>query len=604
MKSALTVIMVCLICLSGIPVLAAADETVTVAPAAITGTLKPGETQDAQITVTLPGSVPKGDVVFAFDTTGSMGYILDAMKFQGTEVMMDIRAAISDTRFGAASFMDYPKAYADYYGYTANYGEPQYGDYDFLRDQDLTSDIAEVSAAINQIPAGSGGDWPQDYARVIYEARDFSWRADAKKIYVIFGDAPPHAAPGGSTLVKPWGTGKLFTRADPPQAPYGGDPGRDGEPLTPDDLDYATVVQETADAHIVLVGVYCPNNGMLDELHADAENNFRYMAYMTGGLFVVSNPNGDASEIAAQMVSMIQEMAEQNIKALSLQVEETDYRGWLSSPDAFTDVTWPSTEIFHVTITPPPSARAGVHTFHIDVTGDGVVLGTVTVTVQMASGQVEEPKPKKVSIDIKPGSCPNSFNIKEKGVLPVAILGDGSLKVSAIDPKSIVLMRDGGTDGVRPIRSSIEDVGSPSTKTCSCGLVSGREDRKPDLTLKFDSQDLVEKLKITKGEGCVKVTITGTLRSSDPKVPGKVITGSDYLRVLDTGKGTCGGDDKSGGKGSCDGKGSSGDKGSCDGKGSSGDKGSCDNKGSCGDNGPPDDQSNHDGKGSPPNNKR
>jgi hypothetical protein len=584
MKSILTACIVCLICLSSFALPAAAGGGVTVDPATVTGALKPGETQNIQISVSLPVSVPKGDVVFAFDTTGSMSQVLDAMKSQGIQVMNDIRTAIPDTQFGVASFMDYPQRYSDFYGYTETYGIPS--DYDFRKDLDLTADINAVSAAINQIPNGNGGDWPQDYTRVIYESLHYSWRTDAKKIYVIFGDAPAHAAPSGSTLVKPWAPGeKLFTGVD---APYGGDPGRDEVAMTPDDLDYASVVSDVASKHISIVGVYCPYNGILDTQHADAENNFRYMAYMTGGLFVVSNPNGEPSEIVAKILPMIQEMAQQNIKELTLQVEEPEYRGWVTSPDAYTDVPWPSTRIFNMAITPPAGTADGDYTLHIDVIGDGVVLGTVAVTEQVKGNEVVTPV--KVSIDIKPGSCPNSFNIKEKGVLPVAILGDPNLKVSAIDPKSILLTRDGGTDGVKPIRSSVDDVASASTKTCSCGFKSGRPDGKPDLNLKFDSQEVVKKLGIQKNEGCIKVTVTGTLLSQDPTLDGKQIQGSDYLRVLDTGSGSCGGGDSKDDKGSCD------NKGSCDG-GSGKDKGSSDerDKNPWDDSGSPDDHSHGNG---------
>ncbi|MDD1667539.1 MAG: hypothetical protein LUO96_03635 [Methanomicrobiales archaeon] len=546
--------MVCLICLSGFAIAAAANGEVNVDPGAITGTLPGGGTQNAIITVTLPESVPRGDVVFSFDTTGSMGGILDAMKNQGKEVMEEIRVAIPDSRFGAISFMDYPYAYLGYHGYTCPtgaciYGEPSYGDYAYRVDQDLTDDILSAFTAIDQIPKGSGGDWPQDYTRVIYESQFLSWRTDAKKIYVIFGDAPPHAAPSGFTLMKPWETDspeKLFVRTE---APYGGDPGRDEEADTADDLDYGPVVQDIAAQHIIIVAVYCPYNGMLDEGHRDAENNFRYLAYMTDGAFLVSDPNDDPSIIASQIVSMIQEMAKQNIRELTLGVREEGYREWVSSPDSYTDVPWPATRTFAAAITPPTGTEDGDYSFTIEVTGDGVVLGTVPVTLTVIGGQVVEPV--MVSLDLKPGSCPNSFNPKEKGVLPAAILGSRELKVTDIDPQSLVLTREGGTVGVTPLRTSLEDVASPSDKTCFCGIQSGKEDRKKDLTLKFDSEELVKTLGITKDERCIRLTVTGVLRSSDPAVDGTPITGTDSLRVLNTGQGSCGkGDEEE--DGSCD----------------------------------------------------
>jgi hypothetical protein len=264
-------------------------------------------------------------------------------------------------------------------------------------------------------------------------------------------------------------------------------------------------------------------------------------------------------------------------------VEESRYAGWVTTPEAYSDVPWGSSKVFNPVITAPAGTADGDYTFHIDVVGDGVVLGTIAVTEQVKSDQLVTPI--AVSLDIKPGSCPNSFNIKEKGVLPVAILGDKNLKASSIDPKSITLSRYEGTYGVNPIRSSLEDVASASTKTCSCGFKSGRPDRKQDLNLKFDSQEVVKQLGIKKNEGCIRVKVTGTIRSKDPALNGKQIQGSDYLRVLDTGSGSCGGGDSKDDKGSCD------NKGSCGGNGSGKDKGSSD------DGNPWDDEGSHDNHG-------
>jgi hypothetical protein len=478
--------------------------------------------------------------------------------------------------------MDYPSEYSNYYGYKAKYGDPSYGDYAFRLDQDLTTDIDAVSVKIDGINTGSGGDVPQDYARVVYEARSFTWRTDAKKIYVIFGDAPPHAAPNGSTtLFNPWATGSLlFTGKG---APYGGDPGRDEVANTGDDLDYAQAVADAASRQIAIVGVYCFNSGMYYVNPEDSENNFRYMAYVTGGLYAKTDSALNPSDIAAQIVSMIREMATKNIGELGLQVEESRYAGWVTTPEAYSDVPWGSSKVFNPVITAPAGTADGDYTFHIDLVGDGVVLGTIAVTEQVKSDQLVTPI--AVSLDIKPGSCPNSFNIKEKGVLPVAILGDKNLKASSIDPKSITLSRYEGTYGVNPIRSSLEDVASASTKTCSCGFKSGRPDRKQDLNLKFDSQEVVKQLGIKKNEGCIRVKVTGTIRSKDPALNGKQIQGSDYLRVLDTGSGSCGGGDSKDDKGSCD------NKGSCGGNGSGKDKGSSD------DGNPWDDEGSHDNHG-------
>jgi len=588
MKSVVSVVMVCLVCLAGLGMPAAAQGEVTVDPLIVTGTLSPGETENVQVSVSLPGSMPKGDVVFVFDTTGSMYQVLDAMKADGIMVMEQIREAIPDTRFGVASFMDYPESYTGYYGYTCKsgteivpciYGDLGAGDYDYRMDEDLTGEISIASAAINRVLPGSGGDWPQDYTRVIYESQLFSWSEGAKKILVIFGDAPPHAAPNGSALAKPWGPGLVFTHTEY-GAPYGGDPGRDHVAYTSDDLDYELVIRDIAEKHIAIVGVYCPEGGMEDKMHSDAENNFRYMSHVTGGAYVLSNSAGNPSEITAQVVSIIQQMSTKNVGELTLQAGEEMYRGWVASPDSYTDVPWPSASVFNVAITPPAGTPEGDYSFPLNVVGDGVVLGTVGVTVHVSGAQPEEPV--EVPIDIKPGSCPNSLNVREKGVLTVAVLGSRDLKASEIDPESIVLTWGASIEGVKPIRTSLEDVASASTKTCSCGYKSGRPDRKQDLVLKFDTREIVKKFGIENGEGCIRVTITGTLKGSGPGVAGQAITGSDYLRVLDTGHGSCGKGGSKDDKGSCDGRDScdhsdSWDKGdSCGGTG-----GSCDKAGSC-----------------------
>ena len=43
----------------------------------------------------------------------------------------------------------------------------------------------------------------------------------------------------------------------------------------------------------------------------------------------------------------------------------------------------------------------------------------------------------EVQIDIKPGSYPNSINLKSRGVIPVAVLGSAEFDVQTVDPASV-----------------------------------------------------------------------------------------------------------------------------------------------------------------------
>ena len=113
-------------------------------------------------------------------------------------------------------------------------------------------------------------------------------------------------------------------------------------------------------------------------------------------------------------------------------------------------------------------------------------------------------------VDIKPGSFPNSVNLKSKGVLPVAILGTADFDVTTVDIDTLLFVGDpnGGT-AVGPLRSAIEDV-------------SG--DGYSDLSLKFSTADLVELGAL--GSETVKGILTGEL------LDGTLFEGMDSIRIV------------------------------------------------------------------------
>jgi hypothetical protein len=97
----------------------------------------------------------------------------------------------------------------------------------------------------------------------------------------------------------------------------------------------------------------------------------------------------------------------------------------------------------------------------------------------------------EVAVDIKPGSCPNPFNLSSRGVLPVAILGTEEFDVSAIDATSVRLQ------GVGAVRGSLEDVSAPADGGQECPCSEQGPDGYTDLTLKFKVQQLVQALAVT-----------------------------------------------------------------------------------------------------------
>ena len=144
------------------------------------------------------------------------------------------------------------------------------------------------------------------------------------------------------------------------------------------------------------------------------------------------------------------------------------------------------------------------------------------------SACVEAAQPVKV--DIRPSSCPNPFKLKQKGVIPAAILGTETFDVTSIKPETVKLEGD-----CAALRWSIEDVATPyengfSDPPLESECTTAGADGWPDLTVKFDSRCVAEtQVPVTKPT--VRLwTITGTYVN----VNGNEVefTAKDVVRVM------------------------------------------------------------------------
>ncbi len=127
-------------------------------------------------------------------------------------------------------------------------------------------------------------------------------------------------------------------------------------------------------------------------------------------------------------------------------------------------------------------------------------------------------------LDIKPGSCPNSFNRNSHGVLPTALVGTGTFDVSQVDLETVGLSRADGVGGtVGPNEgppgphSTFEDVATPfEGELCDCHELEG--DGTIDLSMKFRSDDVVDALELDdlQAGDLVELCVNGSLLDGTP----------------------------------------------------------------------------------------
>lgn len=154
-------------------------------------TAPPSSPPHAGVELPLPEDKPRGehqqiDVVFALDTTGSMGGLLDGAK----RTIFSIATHIKETN-GNASLRIGLVAYRD-----------RYDDY-VTRVFPMTEDMDAVFADLSQLTAGGGGDLPEHVNKALVDVLAMPWRDKAAKMVFLVGDAPPamrEDAPDTSTL--------------------------------------------------------------------------------------------------------------------------------------------------------------------------------------------------------------------------------------------------------------------------------------------------------------------------------------------------------------------------------------------------------------------
>lgn len=118
------------------------------------------------------------EVVFSFDTTGSMYPCLTQVRRKVKETVARLAKELPDIRIGVIVHGDYCDEGSSY----------------LLKKLDLSDDTKRIAKFVTDVAASGGGDSPEAYEYALHEARALDWTSKATRALVMIGDEVPHPA--------------------------------------------------------------------------------------------------------------------------------------------------------------------------------------------------------------------------------------------------------------------------------------------------------------------------------------------------------------------------------------------------------------------------
>ncbi len=163
------------------------------------------------------------DVMFVFDTSGSMGGELEEAKEKISSVMAALGGTLPNVAFGVSRVEDVPGWYAEEEEFDEK-GYKPLTEEEFEASQEkgwkllqaISTDQSASVSAINTLETYGGGDGAEAYGRALWEADtnpDVGWRSGARHEIVLIADNVPHdknlneGLAEASWLRNPFGTG-------------------------------------------------------------------------------------------------------------------------------------------------------------------------------------------------------------------------------------------------------------------------------------------------------------------------------------------------------------------------------------------------------------
>jgi hypothetical protein len=114
------------------------------------------------------------DVVFVFDSTGSMAEFIERVKLKIAAMAATFKELVPAARIGLVTYRDRGDAYV-------------------TRHHLLTHGVVSLQSFLKDIDSGGGGDLEEAIGEALrLTIQEFNWNPSSKKIILLIGDAPPH----------------------------------------------------------------------------------------------------------------------------------------------------------------------------------------------------------------------------------------------------------------------------------------------------------------------------------------------------------------------------------------------------------------------------
>ena len=174
-------------------------------------------TVDASETIPTPLQEMKPDILFTFDTTGSMYPCISDVKRYISDISQKLFSEIPNLRIAVMAHGDYCDKNSSY----------------LTKHIDFTNNVEDIKNFVVNVQGTNGGDYPEAYEYVLRESRSLSWRMDANvKSLVMIGDAPPHE-----------------------------------KNENPEKIDWFEEAERLRDRNVQIFSIQCLNNGNRDSFH-------------------------------------------------------------------------------------------------------------------------------------------------------------------------------------------------------------------------------------------------------------------------------------------------------------------------------------------------